>query len=265
MTDPEDPTSYTPANEDEQTRLRREILRLQAQLDRTQRRKSSLLAMAAHDLRTPLAIIQGFVQLLESEISASDGSAAAEYLTNILAHSDSLGHMIDNLVVLDQIETGQLSITTAKHNLNDLVENALAQVEGLLKIKSLSFAYRGTVVPAWVEVDEHQIQRALYNLLSHASKYARPGTQLHIDIEQEGAFYLVHLHDPQRHLPAQMLSKLFELADVNHDGFASLRGMDLGLVFTRHVAEQHHGRVTATSMAGQGMTLTLYLPTGKPG
>lgn len=263
MTDAVEPAGKKPDRDNELTRLRRELIRLQAQLDRSHRRKSSLLAMAAHDLRTPLAIIQGYAQLLESELDGSADSATAEYLTNILAHSDSLGHMIENLVALDQIESGILPLSIAQYNLNELVEHALAQVEGLLKIKSLNFTYHGTVSPAWVEVDEHQLHRALYNMLSHASKYARPGTQLRIDVEPDGNYYRVQLHDSQRQMPADMLSKLFDLAEINHDGFASLRGMDMGLVFARHVAERLNGRVAATSAEGHGMTLALYLPISK--
>lgn len=263
MTDAADTAGHKPDNNDELIRLRRELLRVQTQLDRAQRRKSSLLAMAAHDLRTPLAIIQGYAQLLEAETAGETDTATAEYVTNILAHSESLGHMIENLVALDQIESGNLRPSAAPYNLNELVEHALAQVEGLLKIKSLSFAYSGTLTPAWVEVDEHLIQRALYNMLSHASKYARPSTQLRVEIEPDGSYYRVQLHDPQRQLPPEMLAKLFDLAELNHDGFASLRGMDMGLVFTRHVVEQHGGRVAATCVTGHGMILALYLPVGK--
>jgi len=253
-------TGDRPEKEDELVRLRHELAQLQKQLAQTQHRKSSLLAMAAHDLRTPLAIVQGFAQLLEGELGADDNSNVTEYITNILVHSDSLSHMIENLVALDQIESGRLRLSAATCNLNELVEFALAQVEGLLKIKSLNIAYRGAYTPAWVEVDEHQIQRALYNLLSHVNKYARPGTQLQVNIEREDAFYRVQLLDPQRQLPAEMLSRLFDLADINHEGPASLRGMDLGLVFARHVAEQHGGRVAATCAAGYGLSLTFYLP-----
>ena len=260
MIDEAEPTSNGLEKEDELIRLKRELAQLHKQLAQTQHRKSSLLAMAAHDLRTPLAIIQGFAQLLEGELGANDNSTVTEYITNILAHSDSLGHMIENLVALDQIESGRLRLSAATCNLNELVEFALAQVEGLLKIKSLNIAYRGAYTPAWVEVDEHQIQRALYNLLSHVNKYARPGTQLQVNIEREDAFYRVQLLDPQRQLPAEMLSRLFDLADINHEGPASLRGMDLGLVFARHVAEQHGGRVAATCAAGYGLSLTFYLP-----
>lgn len=264
MTDETGSASNDLEKDEELIYLRRELAGLQEQLHRTQHRKSSLLAMAAHDLRTPLAIIQGFAQLLEGELSANDNPAATEYVTNILAHSDSLNHMIENLVALDQIEGGQLRFSTATCNLNDLVEYALAQVEGLLSTKDLSFSYHGALAPAWVEVDEYHIQRALYNLLSHVSKYARPGSQLRADVDQEGAFFRVLLHDPQRQLPPEMLPRLFDLADVSHGGFASLRGMDLGLVFTRHVAEQHNGRVAATCSAGYGTSLALYLPASEP-
>jgi len=257
-------TDNRPEKEDELVRLRREVAQLQKQLAQTQHRKSSLLAMAAHDLRTPLAIVQGFAQLLEGELRTDDNTAVTEYVTNILVHSDSLGHMIENLVALDQIESGRLRLSATTCNLNELVEFALAQVEGLLKVKSLNIAYRGAYAPAWVEVDEYQMQRALYNLLGHVNKYARPGTQLHVNIEREDAFYCVQLLDPQRQLPAEMLSRLFDLADINHEGIASLRGMDLGLVFVRYVAEQHSGRVAATCAAGYGMSLALYLPVSAP-
>ena len=87
---------------------------------------------------------------------------------------------------------------------------------------------------------------------------------MQVTIEREDAFYRVQLLDPQRQLPAEMLSRLFDLADINHEGLASLLGMDLGLVFARHVAEQHGGRVAATCAAGYGLSLTFYLPVSAP-
>ena len=243
--------------------LRRELAKAQGQLEQSRLRKSSLLAMAVHDLRTPLAIIQGYAQLLATEVDPAADSPTAEYITNILSHADSLGVMIENLVALDQIERGDLRLSPTQCNLNEMVDQAIAQVEGLLKIKSLSLVYHAAMTPAWVVVDEAQIHRALFNMISHTIKYARPSTQLRVDVDHDARYCRVEMYDPHRQLPADMLSKLFDLAEINRDGIAALRGMDMGLVLARHLAEHHGGHAAAACTPNRGMTLALYLPVGK--
>lgn len=241
-------------------RLRQELAQVTAQLDRLQQHKSSLLAMAAHDLRTPLAIIQGYSQLLAADLASVVSAAANEYITNIVAHADSLGNMVGNLVALDQMERGELRLSITRCDLIEAADHAIAQVEGLTQLKDLHIQTHAAPSPVWIDADEGQIGRALYNLLSHANKYARPGSALLVDITRDGAFGRVLLRDPQRYLDGEILSRLFDLADVNRDGVASLRGLDMGLVLARQVAEEHGGHVTAFSEAGQGLTLGFYLP-----
>jgi signal transduction histidine kinase len=263
MSDAAQPSGTTSDKDIELRWLRRELAQVQAQLEQSRLRKSSLLAMAVHDLRTPLAIIQGYAQLLATEIDAAADSPTAEYITNILSHSDSLGVMIENLLALDQIERGDLRLSPTPCNLNEMVDQTIAQIEGLLKIKSLNLVYHAAMTPAWVDVDEAQIHRALFNMISHTIKYARPNTQLRVDVDHDARYCRVEMHDPHRQLPAEMLAKLFDLVEINRDGIASLRGMDMGLVLTRHLAEHHGGRVAAVCAPDRGMTLALYLPVGK--
>lgn len=246
--------------EPELERLRHDLAQTKTELEELQRRKSGLLAMAVHDLRTPLAIIQGFAQLLAADLEPTADSTVGEYITNIMAHSDSLGNMVENLVALDQFERSETHLQIQRSNLNDLVEDAIAQVEGLTKIKNLKVLFHPSVAPAEVEVDEDLIHRALYNLLSHVIKYARPNTQVDITVDTASPYHRVRFHDPNRHLSAEIITRLFDLVDMNQDGMASLRGMDMGLVLTRLIAEQHAGRVEAAAKKGRGMTLDLRLP-----
>lgn len=245
-------------------RLRHKVVELEALVARFQHQQSSLLAMAVHDLRTPLTIIQGYAQLLSIELMPTRDTAIDEYTTNILAHAESLGNMIENLVALDQVERGQLRLSPVPCDLNVLVDNALAQVEGLLKVKNLQISLDPAPATTWINGDEHQIRRGLYNLLSHTAKYARPDSQLRVDVGRDGPFCCVRLLDPHRTLPADVLLKLFDVAEVQPSGAASLHGMDLGLILVRHVAEQHGGRVSASCSPGHGLTLALYLPASEP-
>lgn len=246
--------------EEEIARLRQELTLVLARLEQTQQRKSSLLTMASHDLRTPLAIIQGYSQLLSSELAPAAGTDISEYLSNILAHTDLLSKMVENLVALDQYEREEIKLTLSRRNLNDLVDHALGQIEGLTALKNLGIIYDAPAMSTWVRVDEDEIRRAFYNVLSHAVKYARPDSQLRLGIGRRDGFYRIELHDPHRYLSAEMIARLFTLAQVGKDGIASMRGMDMGLVLTRHVIERHGGRVEATTEANRGMTIALYLP-----
>ena len=255
----------TPINNDggpesEPDRLRLELEQARTELEALRRRKSSLVAMTAHDLRTPLAIVQGFAQLLASELGPDTDPAVDEYISNILAHSSSMEKMVENLVALDQYERGEINLKAERGNLNVLLDEALAQVEGLSAIKTLTISFRPAPAAAWVFVDVNQIGKALYNLLSHTIKYARPGSLIEIDITRAGEFLKVRFFDTNRRLTTDMIARLFNLGDMNPDGQNATGGMDMGLVLTRYIAEQHHGRIEATSRKGHGTTLDLFLP-----
>lgn len=248
------------SEENEELRtLRQELEQALVQIDRLKRRKSSLMAMAAHDLRTPLAVIQGYSQLLAADLLPDADPAIREYIINIVAHADSLENMVENLVSLDLLEHGQLSISLERSELNDLVGQAIAQVEGLTLVKGLTIGHE-IGDPVWANVDESRIRRVLYNLLSHATKYARPGSALRVIVDREGMFGRIALIDAQRQLGPDIVARLFDFVDIDRAGLSALRGMDMGLVLARQVAEKHNGRVTAVSKPHLGTTLALYLP-----
>jgi signal transduction histidine kinase len=240
--------------------MRRELTRVRAKLERLQQRKSSLLAMAAHDLRTPVAIIQGYSQLLEAGLAADTDPTVREYLTTIVAHTVSLRHGIENLVILDQMERGEVAFTPTRCDLNELVSQALAQVEGLIAVKSIDVTLDAPPEPIWVNADEDEVRRVLYNLLAHAEKYAHERGQLFITVAAAEGLGRVTVRDPARVLPAETVGRIFDLVEVGRDGRAALRGTDLGLVVARHVAEAHGGYAAAASDTAVGTTMTLALP-----
>ncbi len=256
------PPPVTPEADEsgELRRLRRELARTNAKLERLQRRKSSLLAMAAHDLRTPLAIIMGYSQLLELGLAADADPTIREYVTTIVAHAASLRNGIENLVVLDGMERGEVTVTPTRCDLVELIGQALAQVEGLMVVKALDVTVDMPPAPIWVMADEDAVGRALYSLLSHAEKYAREHGRLLISVSGDEQIGRVAVRDPDRRLSAETVARAFDLVEVGRDGRPAVRGTDLGLVVARHVAEAHGGRVEAASDDAGGTTFALSLP-----
>ncbi|MBX7253671.1 MAG: HAMP domain-containing histidine kinase [Candidatus Promineofilum sp.] len=248
-----------PEESDEVRRLRRELARANAKLERLQERKSSMLAMAAHDLRTPIAVIQGYAQLLELSLSAEADPTIREYLTTIVAHAASLRNGVENLVVLDAMDRGEVKIDAVRCDLVELVGQALAQVEGLISVKGVELTLDTPPEPLWVLADEDAAGRALYSLVSHAEKYARERGRLIITVVADGGYGRVSVSDPDRRLPAEVIARAFERVEIGPEGRAATRGTDLGLVVARKLAEAHGGRVAAGSTEA-GTTLSLSLP-----
>jgi signal transduction histidine kinase len=245
---------------DEFLRLKQELEGVKTQLSAMRRRKSSLLAMAVHDLRTPLAIIQGYSQLLAADLSPHANAEAREFIANIVAHADCIGVITENLVMYDQVERGELRLSFARCDLVELVDQAIAQAEGLTSLKNLTLRRAEASTSIWALVDEKQIRRVLYNLLSHVIKYARPDSDLSISATRQDSFGRVILTDTHRYLNADVLACLFELVEDSQGEATILKGMDMGLVVARHVVEAHGGRLEALCEPEMGTTLLLSLP-----
>jgi K+-sensing histidine kinase KdpD len=240
-------------------RLRQELAEASERIQQLQQRKSILLAMAIHDLRTPLAIIQGYSQLLAAELSPESDATHLEFLANIVAHTHSLAIMIENLVALDQAERGELQLSASRVDLNEIAGQAIAQVEGLTLVKGIAVEHDREQEAIWVNADEPHTARVLYNLLRHTIKYGQPGGRLEVRTGQDESFGRASFNDSRRVLRPNMLARLFDMADVR-DKAASLAGMDLGLVLARYVADAHGGRLVAVQSAERGVTISLYLP-----
>lgn len=209
-----------------------------------------LLGLAAHDLRTPLAIIQGYGGLLEGGLPPDADPLMREAVATIVAYAKSFQYLIENLTALEQSGREELRLSPMRRDLNELAGAALDEIGGLLAIKGLTVDRHLSPSAVWVEVDEKYVARALYALLAHAEKSARPGGALRVEVAGEGEFGRVSLSDPARPMPREGLDKLFRWE----------RHADVGLIAARAIVEAHGGRLTAHSAPGEDVTFTLYLP-----
>lgn len=261
MSNPISSETNATSPEKELQQLRQELADIDAQSERQQQRKASLLAMAAHDLRTPLAIIQGYAQLLASEPALAANKDVTDFLDNIIVHADALGIMLENLFSLDQLDRHALHLLPSRVELIELVAQAIAQTEGLARVKGITFdLQREERAALWVNADAAQIERVLYNMLGHTIKYGRPHAALLINICQGDGFARLELRDPHRFLAPEIVAQLFDPIETPHTSISSLRGMDMGLVLARQVVKAHGGIADANCEPGRGVTLCLRLP-----
>ncbi len=242
-------------------RLAEDVGTYQRALDRTHEAdaaKREFLAAVSHELRTPLNSILGYAQLLlESELS----EAQAEDVRLILTGGRQLRELIEDILDLSMIESGELELRFAQCELEALVEELVDVHRAQVRDPAVELvAERRGPIPAIV-CDRKRIGQVLTNLLSNAIKFT-----------EQGSVRVILSHDP-RHgrvsvavadtgvgIASDELSTIFEEYRQVGARKRKLRGTGLGLAIARRIAEAHGGALEAASELGEGSTFTLRLP-----
>lgn len=222
------------------------------------RMKSEFLATAAHELRTPLASILGFTELMLHRKYTEDKQR--DMLQTVHKQGSLLANLIQELLDLSRIEARQgKDFNIVPSPVADIVREAVGGIANPELGRTVSL---GDLPEIQVMADMEKIQQALTNLLSNAFKYSPGGAQVSVDIdteEREGArFAAVHVRDKGMGMSPDQLARAFERF-YRADASGNIPGTGLGLNLVREIAEIHGGSVELQSQAGEGTVATLRL------
>jgi two-component system sensor histidine kinase KdpD len=240
------------AEERTQARIRAEHAQLRA----------TLLSSLSHDLKTPLGSITGAITtLLDPGPNTAPGDQ--KVLLNAIHHeSRRLLRMVNNLLDITKLESGQVQVKKDWVAVEEIVEAAISHMEEQMGSRPLSV----DLPEQWVHVDPVLLDQALVNLLDNALKFSPPGSAIRIHgAVQDGAFRL-QVEDEGPGIPPGEEELIFEKL-YRGTGGALAPGAGLGLAICRAIAEAHGGTVTAGNQPGGGARLTISLPleNGDPG
>jgi heavy metal sensor kinase len=252
---------------DELGHLARAFNQLLDRLDQSFDRQRRFMADASHELRTPVAILRG-----EAEVALSRPDRAPqeyrESLAVLLAESQRLTHIVEDLFTLARADAGQYPLSPNDFYLDELVADCTRTT------RTLALAKRITLTCDAAEelptcADEALLRRMILNLLDNAIKYTPEGGRVSLACRAEGAEYALSITDTGAGIPEDMQPRIFERffrADkarsrAESDG----GGAGLGLSIARWIAEAHHGRLELTRSDASGSTFTAYLPAKSAG
>jgi signal transduction histidine kinase len=226
-----------------------------ASLDRD---RSAFLGALSHELRTPLNAILGFADVLLSEVDGALERDARENLEMVRASGSHLRGLIDDILELSAIESGQLRLSRAMIDLRAVAEDVAREAQGRLMGKPITLSVTGDS-PALVFADERRVWQILSNLVGNAVKFTDHGSvNAHIEIGERDA--LLSVTDTGAGIPQAEIEAIFD--EYRQLGSSNLRekGAGLGLFIARKLVTMHGGTISVRSELGQGSAFSVRLP-----
>lgn len=222
--------------------------------------KSNFVANVSHELKTPLALISMFSEILELGRVDNEGKKA-EYYRIIRHESLRLNKMIDNILDFSKIEAGRKTYDFADGDMAEVIENVLSGYR--YQITNSGFDIQTNIQPDLppVLIDRDAMAQAISNLLDNAIKYSGEVKQLSITTKTLGSDLSIEIADHGIGIPRAEQAKIFEkFYRVGNGLVHDVKGSGLGLSLVKHIIEAHQGTIAVESESGKGSRFTILLP-----
>ncbi|MCF8564920.1 HAMP domain-containing histidine kinase [Alicyclobacillus tolerans] len=220
-------------------------------------RQRNFVNDAAHELRTPLAILRGTLELAQAEDKLQ---AVREALSESVAETDYITHLVSDLSTLARLESGALPVTKSTIDVGKVIRDAVEDVRPFAQPKAISFELQG--VDAFLPVfgDSNRMRQMLFILLENAIKYNVQGGKVAIALQRNRHEGKIAISDTGIGIPEEDLPHVFDrfYRSTRAENYAA--GSGIGLAIAAWIVETHHGRIEVASSHGAGTTFMVTLP-----
>ncbi len=219
--------------------------------------KSDFIAIASHELRTPLSLILLYAAVLREEL----GETAGTQLEAVLRAAMRLQHIIETMLNLRYLETGQMDLGATRFDLRAEVQEACEEYKALAETGGLVLGADLPDEEIPIYADREKVRVVLDNLISNAVKFTHVGGRVRVAVRRRGEDVEISVADTGVGIPPQDLEGIFDrFYQVEDHMIRRHGGMGLGLSIVKGLVELHGGRVWAESIPGRGSRFVVVLP-----
>lgn len=243
----------------------RELARKSAQLEVAIREKNEMLGTAAHDLRNPLGVIAGMVDVLVEELAGSLSEENRELLLRVAASAEYMQGLIDDMLDYSKIDAGRLELQLKPVDAAELIRENLVFNSILANKKHAKLRFECDETPVLLNLDSRRIEQVLNNLISNALKFSDPGSTITVTMRSDAEQATIAVADQGQGIAPDELGKLFKPFSVTRTkSTANEKSTGLGLAIVRRIVQAHGGQIRVESQLGRGSTFLVSLPLAAP-
>jgi signal transduction histidine kinase/CheY-like chemotaxis protein len=224
-----------------------------------QRLKNEFTSVVSHELRTPLTSIRGSLGLMAGGALGAMPPQAQRMLDIAVNNTDRLIRLINDILDLERIESGEVPMQIQTCAAADVVRQAVREMEGMAQEAGVRLEADGA--PVVVSADRDRLIQTLCNLVGNAIKFSPAGTVVRVSVAPDGDDAVFRVADAGRGIPPEKLEAIFEAFEqVDASDSREKSGTGLGLAISRMIVGRHGGRIWAESTVGKGSTFAFTIP-----
>jgi signal transduction histidine kinase len=230
-----------------------------AQLDRL---KAEFVSVASHELKTPINVILGYVELLEDGIYGKLQDQQREVCETIASQARNLTRLVRRLLDVSRFEAGGGALECRQLSLARFLDTLQSSFSVLAMQRSVQFEVtRSDDLPAEVRWDEDRMSEVVGNLLSNAFKFTPRGGRVELSAHLQSGDIAIEVSDTGPGIPPDQLPRIFQkFYQADNQAKASAKGTGLGLAIAKEIVEAHGGTISARNDAVHGATFEITLP-----
>jgi PAS domain S-box-containing protein len=217
-------------------------------------KKDEFIGLASHELKTPLTSIQGYLQIMNSDMS---DERRKEFLRRATQQVKKLSALVSDLLDVSKIQSGQLQFNAATFDICQVAREAIELISYSSKEHQINFQTSLDELPVFG--DSQRIEQVMLNLLTNAIRYAPNSYQIDVYIAQDNGLVKVGVRDRGFGISADKLEQIFSRFYRIEEN-KNVSGLGLGLYLSQQIIERHHGKIWAESTPGEGSVFYFTLP-----
>src|SRR6267378_4282347 len=251
-----------PNQNEEFGRLAASYQTMARQLAELERLRAEFVGVASHELKTPINVIIGYLELLQEGIYGELTPKQKEVLQTITKQANTLTRLVKRLLDISRFEASGGKVDVREVDLQRFLPTLERSFSVLANQRDIAFTVdHGKDLPHNVYWDEDRINEVLGNLLSNAFKFTQRGGKVALDVGAQENRVTISVADTGAGISAEQLPHIFDkFFQADNQAQAATKGTGLGLAIAKEIVEAHGGQITVESRVGEGTTFVVTLP-----
>jgi PAS domain S-box-containing protein len=230
-----------------------------SQQKQLERLKAEFIAMVTHDIRAPLATVEGVLSLMEQGVLGEMSEKGKKIAQGTRRECGRLLRLLNDMLQLEKIEAGSFDLECSEIDLSTVAADTVESAHSFAEAQGVKFELSCAPAACWG--DEIRISQVLLNLLTNAIKYTPEKSAVSVIVEKRPGSAYIAVRDYGRGIPAEKLEKIFDkFEQVSSADAREKQGTGLGLAICKAIISQHGGEIGVESQIGKGSTFWFSIP-----